>query len=262
MKSICNFHTHTHLCNHAKGVPLDYARQALKEGCTALGFSDHCPYPESFFDIWPHIRMAQKDVQIYLDEIQAAREEMPFPVLTGFECEWDSAVASWYTDGLKGQYKADFLVYGPHWVTDGSTHIYVRNITDAKVLNKYVDQLIDGMATGIFSFVAHPDLFLCAPSFTEWDEQTKACSKAIIDAAKDLKLPLEINGLGMSRPASDTRRGMRYAYPYVEFWELAADAGIPVFCNSDAHDPNDVLFNAWKARDFAARFGFKVLETL
>ena len=44
-KKISSFHTHTYLCNHAQGTVTDYYSVAVSEGCSALGFSDHCPYP-------------------------------------------------------------------------------------------------------------------------------------------------------------------------------------------------------------------------
>ena len=62
---------------------------------------------------------------------------------------------------------------------------------DFKNLNRYIDQTIDGMRSGLFSFLAHPDLFM--KGYKEWDEQSKACLKAILDAAIDLNMPLEIN---------------------------------------------------------------------
>ena len=68
MKSIYNFHTHTELCHHAKGKPMDYAEQALRDGCTALGFSDHCPYPAEFEDTWPHVRMSVEETPLYVQQ--------------------------------------------------------------------------------------------------------------------------------------------------------------------------------------------------
>lgn len=258
MNPISNFHTHTQLCNHAEGTPLDYVEQAIREGCTQLGFSDHCPYPDSFDDCWPNIRMAIDEVPTYLEWIEEAKEAAPFPVYTGYECEWDSDFSAWYSDDLKSTYKADYLVLGPHWVTDGSSHIYAPDIDNPTLLNKYIDQTIDGMRSGNFAFVAHPDLFMAG--YKEWDEQSKACLQAILDAACDLDLPLEINGLGITRTPSDTRRGIRYAYPYCEFWEMVSRSNARVICNSDAHHPSDVIFNAWKARDFASRFCLTPIE--
>lgn len=261
MKSIANYHTHTRLCHHAEGEPVDFVRQAIKEGCTELGFSDHCPYPASCEDTWPEVRMSVDDIALYQDMVSRAREAAPFPVFMGFECEWDGRYASWYQDELKGRWGTQYLVLGSHWLTEGSSHIYCRNLESPAQLNRYIDQTIDGMRSGLFAFLAHPDLFMAG--YREWDEQSKACLQAILDAAADLRLPIEVNGLGCSREPQDTSRGMRYQYPYVEFWEMVAEQpGLRVICNSDAHRPQDVIMNAWKARDFAGRFALHPLDKL
>lgn len=259
MKSISNFHTHTELCHHAKGQPVDYVNQAILEGCTALGFSDHCPYPEDFFDYWPEIRMTTKEASEYSEWIEEAKEAAMFPIYQGYECEWEESFVGWY-DELKADFGADYLVLGSHWVTDGSSHIYIPDVESPSLLNKYIDQTIEGMRSGHFAFLAHPDLFMAG--YKEWDDQSKACSQAILDAASDLDLPIEINGLGITRTPNHTKRGMRYPYPFVEFWEMASLTNVRVICNSDAHNPQDVIMNAWKARDFASRFGIESLELL
>ncbi len=260
MKAIANYHTHTRLCQHAQGEPIDYVEQAVKEGCTALGFSDHCPYAPHFDDFWPNVRMSTDEAPLYAEMVQRAKEAAPFPVYLGFECEYDARYRSWYADELKGRFGAEYLVLGSHWVTDGSSHVYCPEIDSPALLNRYIDQTIDGMRSGLFAFVAHPDLFM--RGWKEWDEQAKSCLSAILDAAIDLDLPLEINGLGITRRVNDTSRGMRYMYPYVEFWELVAQSRARVICNSDAHAPSDVILNAWRARDFAGRFGITPIDGL
>ncbi len=259
MEKISNFHTHTRLCHHALDLPVDYAVQAEKEGCSALGFSDHCPFPESVSDYWPEIRMTIKESEFYRNEIEKAKKKVSFPIYTGYECEWEKSCSSWY-DELKSSYGAEYLVLGSHWVTSGTSHIYVREIDTPKLLNKYIDQTIDGMRSGKFAYLAHPDLFMLTGR--EWNEQTIACSQALINAAVDLGLPIEINGTGISRAPNSTNKGMRYQYPYLEFWELAAQTKVKVICNSDAHNPEDVIFNAWKTRDFAKRLNFTPIETI
>ncbi len=260
MKKISNYHTHTQLCQHAKGIPTDYLAQAEKEGCIELGISDHCPYPSTFEDFWPHVRMDVSQIEEYTSMVKAAKDAASFPVYLGFECEYDARYKSWYADELKGRYKAEYLVLGSHWVTDGSNHIYCPEITSASLLNRYIDQTIDGMRSGLFAFLAHPDLFM--KGWVEWDAQAKSCLSAILDAAIDLDMPIEINGLGMSRTPNNTSHGMRYQYPYIEFWEIVAQSKARVICNSDAHSPEEVIMNAWKARDFAGRFGITPMETL
>lgn len=262
MKTISNFHTHTYLCKHAVGSPKEYALQAQKEGCSILGFTDHCPYPETFDNIWDDVRMSIEEVPLYKSLIQQAKESVTFPIYTGFECEWDSRYKNWYQDQLLGHFGADYLILGSHWFTTngGKTHQGISHSITKQDLFKYIDHTIEGMTSGLYSFIAHPDIFMT--SYKEWDQEAKSCSLALIDAAKDLNLPMEINGLGLSREPNSTSRGIRYQYPYVEFWELVAEKKLTVVCNSDAHKPEHVLFNAWKARDFAGRFGLTPLENL
>jgi len=257
---IANYHTHTYLCKHAVGKPVDFVEQAKIDGCLELGFSDHCPYPAQFNDCWPDVRMSVEQIPLYENLIEQARQEANFPVYFGFECEWDKEYESYYRDELKGKYGANYLVLGSHWLRKDDAHIYCPDIDNSSDLNKYIDQTIDGMKSGLFAFVAHPDLFM--RGHIEWDEEAESCLKALLDAAIDLKIPLEVNGQGISRPPLKTKKGIRNQYPYAEFWEMVSKTTVPVICNADAHDPIDVIFNAQKARDFAGRFGIKPLDTL
>jgi Histidinol phosphatase and related hydrolases of the PHP family len=256
---ITNFHTHTALCNHASGMPADYTAQALKDGCAALGFSDHCPYPEGSGDYWPNIRMTAAETTSYIQAVRSAGTSAAFPVYAGFECEWDKAYESWYRDELLGTFGADYLVFGPHWVTSGSAHIYAMDIQDAATLHAYIDQTIDGIRSGLYAFIAHPDLVMGA--WKEWDAEAECCLGALLDAAAGCGLPVEINGLGMSRTPNKTKHGIRYQYPYDEFWQMAAARGVQVICNADAHTPADVIAGARRAREYASGLGITPIES-
>lgn len=258
MIKLSNFHTHTYLCGHANGKPVDYALQAEKEECKGLGFSDHCPFPSDFPDPWENVRMDPDQVPLYMNMIEEARKAVSFPIFAGFECEWDPVYENWYRDELLGKFGAQYLIMGQHWIMKNGRHPGTQDIQNEKELNQYCDQVIQGMKTGLFSFLAHPDLFM--GTMKEWTKNTEAVSKAIIDTAVDLNMPLEINGYGLAKPTQETSRGIRQWYPYVEFWELAASSNATIICNSDAHNPNDVIFNAWRARDFAGRFGINVKD--
>ncbi|MGN0725179.1 MAG: histidinol-phosphatase [Treponema sp.] len=255
---VANYHTHTHLCRHADGTCLDYARQAEKDGCLELGFSDHCPYPNDSKDNWQYCRMDFSELGKYKAEVESARQAVKFPVRFGFECEWDADYRSWYEDVLLGEAGAEYLVFGPHWFTEGNSHLYIKEyFTDAN-LNKYIDQMIVGMNSGLYAFVAHPDLFMA--SGCEWNEQTKACSKAILTAAKELNLPVEINGYGIVKQKVFNAQGERFPYPVKEFWELAKDLGNTIICNSDAHSPEVVIKNNLGARAFAQELGITLTD--
>ncbi|MCM1322131.1 MAG: hypothetical protein NC041_06400 [Bacteroides sp.] len=261
---ISNFHTHTKLCHHAQGSPQDYIEEAALglygEECGALGFSDHCPYPLAAAETWPNIRMSEKEAPLYIQWVRESAKTAPFPVYAGFECEWDKQYADWYRGMLLGELKADYLAFGPHWVRSGSEFLYVLEIQTKKQLHRYVDGVTEGIASGLFSFVAHPDIVLAR--WKEWTADIASCMEAIIDSAVACGIPLEINGLGMTRTPNSTARGIRYAYPVDEFWILAAAKGARIICNSDAHAPQDVLKNAANARQYARSLNLPVHEFL
>ena len=260
MNPISNFHTHTYLCKHAVGHPEDYFKQAVADGCSALGFSDHCPFPENAPDYWPEIRMTKKEAYGYVEEVRALGADSPFPVYLGFECEWDNRLYSWYKEGLLGEYGADYLVLGSHWLTRGNLHAYIPYEMEKSALFNYTEQTIEGMRSGLFAFLAHPDLPM--GHGRKWDSDVEACMKDIIAAAKDLDMPLEVNGLGMHKEMWPCEKGMRYSYPVDEFWTLAAEVGVKVVCNADAHDPVTVISQARDAREYASRFGIIPLENV
>ena len=88
MEPISSFHTHTYRCKHAQGDVANYLSIADKESCLALGFSDHCPFPDDGSDYWPEIRMTVPEAKPYIEMVRSEGEKMAFPVYAGFECEY------------------------------------------------------------------------------------------------------------------------------------------------------------------------------
>lgn len=256
---ISNYHTHTYLCKHAEGTPEQTVAQAKQDGCLELGFSDHCPYPKEFSDTWPHIRMSVEEADSYVKQIEEARSSADFPIYTGFECEYDPQYENWYKE-LRERFGAHYLVFGSHWLPEGSSHLYCPELKTKQQIGKYIDLTIKGMQSGLYDFLAHPDLFM--KGYKEWDADSKAWLTAILDTAVDLQMPLEINGLGIMREPNHTSRGIRYQYPYDEFWELVAERNVPVLCNADAHNYKDVIKGALLSREYAAKYNITPLEKL
>ena len=85
-------------------------------------------------------------------------------------------------------------------------------IDSPKLLRAFSDYTIDMMRTGLFDFIAHPDLF--GVSYGTWNEETVACSRDILQASVDLGIGMEINALGLRRAGIDaeTRRHLQEAY--------------------------------------------------
>jgi histidinol-phosphatase (PHP family) len=251
-----NCHTHTCRCKHARGDVVDYCREALARGLRTLGFSDHTPLPDGR---WRSVRMEMDELRGYCRAIDEARSEFPtLTILKGLECEYLPELAGWYRDEFLGACGLDYLVGGAHWYPHGGswTPLYGTPM-DGAMLRDYVDYLVASMRSGLFAFIAHPDLFGLA--YTVWDAEAVACSRALLSAAADLGIPLEINGYGMRKPVIDTAAGPRRMYPWLPFWELAGEYGVRAVLCSDAHEPETIAAGLTEGAEIARRVGLEVV---
>ena len=86
---ICNYHTHTFRCGHARGTEREYIEKAIAEGLTTIGFSDHVPmpFPDGFQS---HFRCPIEKLDDYVGTLLALREEYKdrINILIGFEAEY------------------------------------------------------------------------------------------------------------------------------------------------------------------------------
>ena len=117
-------------------------------------------------------------------------------------------------------------------------------------MTAYVTQVLAGLATGDFLYLAHPDIsgYRCSPDVIE-REYRRLCL-----GAKRIHIPLEINFLGLR----DNRH-----YPSSVFFRIAAEVGNEIVFGADAHSPwavNDIL-SEQKAREMVKELGLHLIET-
>ncbi len=257
----CNYHTHTCLCKHARGQAADYCRAAVEQGVSVLGFSDHTPHRGDA--LWISVRMSETELPTYVSDVEAARREFPeLRVLLGMECEYVPEEVSWYRDVLLGQFHLEYLLgaFHSYRASDG-WHNTFTDVPDDAALRSCTDFMVEGMQSGLFACIAHPDLFEF--SRRGWGAEDTACAHAICEAAAALSIPLEINANGLRRALIQDVTGMRRPYPSHRFWEIAAEYPIEVICCSDAHTPEQVWGNNDDAYAFARYYGLNVInETL
>ena len=252
-----NYHTHTFRCQHASGEVADYCESALERGLTVLGISDHAALPD---DRWPGIRMDFEELPNYCAVIDDANERFPaLTVLKGMECEFADEYHGYYQDTLLGELEFDYLIGAAHFFPMDGEWIGSYGGTDSTAaLKAYAAYFIKSMESGLFAFMAHPDLF--GNCYLRWDANAISASKDIFAAAAVLQVPLEINGYGLRKPCIDTPDGERRMYPWLPFWELASEYDVTAIVNSDAHHPRDVASNLREATDIADRFGLRVVD--
>ncbi|MDI9413645.1 MAG: histidinol-phosphatase [Bacillota bacterium] len=246
-----NYHTHTFRCKHAHGDVADYAEAAINKGFSLLGMADHTALPD---DRWITMRMSYAELPQYVEAISHAKTRYPeLTILKGMECEWTKEYHNFYAQELLGDYEFDYLVLGSHFFPYKGRFLSAHmDVGDGNKLAAYTKHLIDSMESRLFAFVAHPDLF--GLTYLNWDKNTIAASRDILQTAAKLQLPLEINGNGLVTRVINTPQGVRTAYPWLKFWELAAEYNVTVVVNSDAHHPEGV--------DQGMEDGMKIVENL
>ncbi len=252
-----NFHTHTYRCNHATGEVIDYARAAFNQGSNALGISDHAALPDNR---WPEVRMPFDQLNDYEAAIESARNLMPqMKIYKGMECEYDAVYHNYFQDELLGERAYDYLIGAAHYAPlNGKWLFAFDKLGNAEALVAYGKYLAQMMETGLFAFIAHPDVFGC--SNETWNSDLAACSRDILAAAEATKTPLEINGNGFRKTLKFTKEGKRHPYPWPPVWEMAADYRIKVICTSDAHHPRDVLANIDEGLAFAKTLHLETID--
>ena len=216
---IANYHTHTHWCNHAQGTAEDYIRQALEKGLREIAITDHVPHRQNF----DTSRMLWEDFPAFDAEFNEAirRWGDKIHIIKGFECEYYPFSMENY-EMFRQKYGYTFLILGQHTSCDRSVD-YFRS-KGRPELKLYADEVIEGLETGVFSMLAHPDVALCGYGPT--DDFALEQMDRIFAACARLSIPVEINANGL-------RTGRPYPDPQV--WELSRRYPLTRVINSDAH---------------------------
>lgn len=224
---LVNYHTHTYHCRHADGTPEEYVKTAIENRLDVLGFSDHVPYPakDGFVS---GMRMPLSETGEYVAEINELKKlySDKIDIYIGYEAEY---YPNYFDAMLKniGKFGYDYLILGQHFIDSESDGFYSGNPCGEEQLKKYVDQVVEAMKTGLFLYVAHPDLIHYSDNKAVYrKEMTRLCR-----ASLDYDIPLEFNLLGF--------REKRF-YPHSEFWRLVSEMGCKTVIGWDAHSPKYV----------------------
>ncbi len=227
-----NYHTHTSRCHHAEGSDESYVESALRGGYDILGFSDHTPWPYASGFV-SRTRMLPAELANYVSHIQELKEKYQgrIEILVGLECEYYPDMISWLGE-LKEKYQLDYLLFGNHhYPSDEQASYFGMCTTDIHQLHLYEKSIIEGMQTGLYTYVAHPDLFMGA--YPTFDKHCEEVSRNICREANKLHLPLEYN-LGVASYCELTGESL---FPHPDFWQFAKEEGCTAIIGVDAHQP-------------------------
>ena len=181
---IANYHTHTFRCGHAGDyADEEYVIAAIENGFQIMGFTDHTPWPYDTGFQEPRVRMHQDKLPEYIGSVRALQEKYKdqIHIYLGMECEYFPKYIPWLQEQKK---KMDYLILGNHYrLNNEDGGIYFGRSSKPQDVIDYVTFTVEGMKTGMFSYLAHPDIvFRSYPSF---DETSREWSYILCQNAKE-----------------------------------------------------------------------------
>lgn len=226
-----NYHTHTKRCFHASGEDEQFVIAAIAAGYDEIGFADHSPW--NFSDGFvSRMRMSADELPEYAHSIKSLAEKYKdkISIKLGLECEYFPQYLPWLEGKIK-EYGIDYLILGHHFCGDEKYDVYNGFITAPEEIYAYRDDVLNAMDTGLFAYIAHPDLYM--RGYAEFDSHCEKVAVDIISKAIKTNTPLEYNLLGFKHGINDGKPG----YPHPKFWEIAADMKPLCIVGVDAHTP-------------------------
>lgn len=219
------FHVHTFRCGHAEEVPdEEYIERAIELGAEGIWFTDHAPFPGDPFGN----RMLYAELPEYIDTLQALKEKyrQQLEVHIGLETEYFPTFdkAGYYRE-LRENPGLEFLILGQHMAEDVPgryTYSWDRERLKAEEYLALGEAILQGMESGYFEVVAHPDRIYRRRKGR--DDAMAQMAERIIAAARKYDLPLELN------EASKQRKNQYWE----GFWNLA-QGHVKMVRGLDAH---------------------------
>ena len=264
MKIISNYHTHNELCKHAVGTIEDYALRAIECHYVEIGMSDHAPLPDDLKDKLFSRRMNFDEYyNIYLPELERLKikYQAQIKILKSLEVEYLEPLKKCYPIFLKN---ADYLILGQHYFNHNGEYISVYNVDNPELVESYTKSVVEGVSSGIFKILAHPEVFLWR--YKTWDEHCEKASRQIIEACIKNNVIMELNANGIRnsklrekfivyKDPNTNIEEIQYSYPNKRFFEIVKEYDVPIIINDDAHNPNYI-------HDASTEEAYKLAETL
>lgn len=283
MKKI-NYHTHTYRCGHGVGSEEDMVTAAINMNIEELGICEHIPLPKyrihlikslpyirslralasltrSLLLNGPKMRMSYKTMQEHLKAIKdSANKHKEIKIYKGFEAEYLPEYLDYYQQLLNNQ-DIDYLILGNHFNKHCINSCYYgKKKLNKKELYCYCNDIENAITTNLFSYIAHPDLFMIG--YKNFDEDSKTVCRRICEKAKQYDIPLEINAGGVRKGLTDKQGEMLYPYPDKRFWQIASQIGNKVVIGIDAHDPKDFDDNVYRQLvDFSKELNLNIVDS-
>ena len=217
------FHVHTFRCKHASDERDElYIKRAFELGATRITFTDHAPFPGNPFGN----RMDIESLQEYINTLKTLKEryKTDIDVKIGLEIEYFPSFKDYYK-WLYEKGDFDVLLLGQHmYECSNGTYSFSldKDILRQKEADGLCNAIIEGIATGYFNVVAHPDRIFRKCHVWDSHMEQLACDM--------IKVCIE-NNITLERNLASIRKKNQY---WKEFWNLVPSSA-NVITGLDAH---------------------------
>ena len=241
-------HTHTRLCRHAGGDPLDYVRAAAARGIPEIACTDHIPFPN---DPTPSIRMTHAELQTYFTLVREAQQAGLCTVLLGIEADYQRDLVQGHIQAVLDSADFDLVLgslhTGPFWDLAPGDPVATPGFVE-QMNRTYYLRMAELARTGLYDVCSHFDIVKRTGIHAPLALLAEIVPPAL-DAVAAAGMAIEINTSGFDHGAAE-------AYPSLQILGWMKDRGIPITFGSDAHDPAQLGRHFEKAVELARAAGY------
>ena len=262
-----NLHTHS-IYSDGKSQPREIVEEAVRQGLTTLGFSEHSPLP---FD--NNFSVKEADMPRYVAEIAQLKEEFKgkIDIYCGLEADYLTDVSEPFAV-TKERYHLDYLIGGVHlvgqsanpdeiWFIDGPKwEVYDEGLQKffdgdiRRAVRRFYEQSNEMIENEQFDIIAHFDKIKMHNReryFHEDEPWYRKLALETLDLIREKGLVMEINTRGLYKK--------RYNgfYPSPWLMEEACKMGVPAIISADAHHFSEITLEFEAAEKALKRAGYR-----
>lgn len=287
-----NFNLHTHsIYSDGKSQPREIVEEAVRQGLTTLGFSEHSPLP---FD--NNFSVKEADMPRYVAEIAQLKAEFKdkIDIYCGLEADYLTGVSEPFAV-TKEKYHLDYLIGGVHlviepalrqaqgpektkvvepaetptqtinpdeiWFIDGPKwEVYDEGLQKffdgdiRRAVRRFFEQSNEMIENEPFDIIAHFDKIKMHNRdryFQENEPWYRKLALETLDLIREKGLVMEINTRGIYKK--------RYNgfYPSPWLMEEACKMGVPAIISADAHHFSEITLEFEAAEEALKKAGYR-----
>lgn len=272
-----NFHTHTHFSD-GSAAPLEYIKEAVKQGISTLGFSDHSPLPfENSF------ALREERVKEYCETILSLKTQLNhqsdstsrLSIVLGLEADYIPRSGYPFAH-FQENYPLDFLIGSVHLVRNGSPDdlwfidgpdpsTYSEGLKSyfgndiRRGVTAYYRQINEMLELNKMDIIGHLDKIKMhnrGRFFHEEELWYHDLVDETLNLVKERDVIVEVNTRGLYKKRCNS------LFPSVEILRKIRRMNIPVVISSDAHKPTEISMLFDETSRMLFDIGFRATMTL